>query len=113
MKLPGWAKHLKKKWNVDSDVDFFLIMTVFSLAGMSISFVRKPIFHLLGITAATPFWIKTLVYIPLIPPVYQMNLLIYGFLLGQFGFFWNWEKRLGRMILKSFTARKQSNTQKI
>ena len=96
---------LKSKWNVKSNFDFILIMLVFSLAGMSISFFRRPIFHYLGITAQTHWWIKALVYIPLIPPIYQLNLLIYGFLLGQFDFFWEKEKRLGRFLWKTITRR--------
>ena len=96
---------LKNKWNIKNNFDFILIMIVFSLAGMSIGFFRRPIFHYLGITAHTPWWIKVLVYIPLIPPIYQLNLLIYGFLLGQFDFFWEKEKRLGRFIWKAVTRR--------
>lgn len=89
---------LKKKWQITSNVDFVLIMLVFSLAGMAIGFVRRPIFHLIGITPHTPFWIKAAVYIPLIVPIYQLNLIIFGSLLGQFNFFWEKEKKLGRFL---------------
>ena len=105
MKLPGFLEKLKTKWNIDSNWDLIVIMIVFSLAGMSISFVRKPIFHLIGITEHTPLWIKILVYIPLIPPIYQVNLLVYGFVLGQFNFFWEKEKKIGRFLLKVFTGK--------
>ncbi|VAX35643.1 hypothetical protein MNBD_UNCLBAC01-275 [hydrothermal vent metagenome] len=79
-----------------------MIMFVFSLAGMSITFVRKPIFHMIGITADTSLWIKTLIYIPLIIPIYQLNLMIFGTLLGQFKFFLEKEKQMGRFLLKIF-----------
>jgi len=75
-------------------------MMVFSLAGMSIGFFRRPIFHLLGITAQTPLWIKIIIYIPLIVPIYQINLIVYGFLLGQFQFFWEKEKKLVKFLYK-------------
>ena len=97
-----WTEKLKQKWNIERNSDFFLILLVFSLAGMSIGFERKPIFHMLGITKATPFWVKTLVYIPLIPPIYQMNLLIYGFFLGQFQFFWEKEKKIIKFLRRIF-----------
>ena len=96
---------LKSKWGIQSNWDFFLINLTFALAGMIIGFERRPIFHLLGISKQTPFFIKALVYIPLIPPVYQCNLLIFGSLLGQFNFFWEKEKRLGKILLKVFTKK--------
>jgi len=55
MDTPQWVDRIKKKWNIASNWDFILIMTVFSFAGMSIVFVRKPLFVLFGITATTPF----------------------------------------------------------
>lgn len=83
---------LKKKWGISNNVDFFLIMLVFSLAGLSISFVRPLVFHILHLDQA-PLWVKIMVYLPLIVPIYQCGLLIFGFLLGQFKFFWEWEKK--------------------
>ena len=87
-------------------LDFFMINVVFALAGMSIGFERKPIFDLLGITPETAFWIKVVVYIPLIIPLYQLNLIVFGFLLGQFDFFWEKEKKMGRFFVKLFTGEK-------
>ena len=74
-------------------------MLTFSLAGMAVMPARKLIFHLVGITDHTPFWIKVLVYIPLIPPAYQIGLLFFGALLGQLPFFWEKEKKLMQFIL--------------
>ncbi len=86
--------HLKAKWQIKSNWDFFVIMVVFSLAGMMISLCRPLIFHCFGISAHTPFWIKAAVYIPFVFPVYQLSLIVFGFLLGQFPFFWEKEKKL-------------------
>ena len=92
-----FVEKLKKKWGITSNLDFILIMLVFSLAGMSISFVRPLAFHILHLDHA-PLWVKILVYVPLIVPIYQCGLLVWGSLLGQFGFFWNWEKKwIGRL----------------
>ena len=97
-----WIAKLKLKWGITSDWDFFLICLVFSLAGMMVSVCRRPVFHLLGIERATPLWIKTLVYIPVIIPIYQLSLILFSFPLGQFSFFWSKQKRLGRFILRAF-----------
>ena len=102
------VERLKKKWGIASNLDFTLIMIVFSLAGLNVSFSRKPIFHLLGVRDSTPLLLKIVLYLAFIFPTYQLSLLLYGFLLGQFGFFWNKQKTLFKFIrtklLKTHTA---------
>ncbi len=97
-----WVEKWKSKWGIQSNWDFVMIMLTFSLAGSMISVCRPPIFHFLGLTKQTPLWIKILVYIPLIPPIYQIFLLIWGTILGQFEFFWEKEKKIGRFLKRSF-----------
>jgi len=82
----------KKKWGINNTLDIVLILIVFSLAGMSIVFVRKPLFFILGINDSH-LVVKTVLYLLIVFPCYQAFLLIYGALLGQFGFFWDKEKR--------------------
>jgi len=110
MTIPNWIIKLKKKWNIDSNWDFILIMIVFSIAGMSIVYVRRPLFHVLGITAATPFWIKFFTWLIIVFPTYQINLIIFGFLLGQFNFFWEKEKQIGRFFQRLCAGKKSSTT---
>lgn len=97
---------LKRKWNIAGNLQFVLIMVVFSLAGMAITQVRRPLFHVIGIEPETPFWIKTLVYLVSVFPLYQVFLLLFGTLLGQFRFFWEKEKAMGRWILRRLTGAK-------
>ena len=94
-----FKERLKQKWNIQNDWDFWMIMLTFSMAGMAIMPARKVIFHLVGITPQTPLWVKILVYVPLIPPAYQLGLLLFGTLLGQFRFFWEKEKQLVRFLI--------------
>ena len=110
MTTPNWIIKLKKKWNIDSNWDFILIMIVFSIAGMSIVYVRRPLFHVLGITATTPFWIKFVIWLIIVFPTYQINLIIFGFLLGQFNFFWEKEKQMGRFFRRLVVGKKRSAT---
>lgn len=107
MNTPNWINKFKKKWNITSHWDFMAIMIVFSLAGMSIVYVRRPLFLLFGITATTPFWIKFLTWLAIVFPTYQINLIIFGFLLGQFPFFWEKEKQMGRFFKRIIFGKKQ------
>jgi hypothetical protein len=93
---------IKTKWNIESDRDYWLIMIAYSLAGMFILPVKKVIFHAVGITDHTPFWIVVLVYIPLIPPVYQIGLIFFGTLLGQFNFVWGQAKKRFQFLSRPF-----------
>lgn len=97
-KKTNFLDKLKSKWGINSTLDVILILVVFSLAGSSIVFVRKPVFNILDINESH-FAIKTVIYLVIVFPCYQAFLLIYGALLGQFAFFWDKEKKLGRWII--------------
>lgn len=100
-----WIDRLKTKWNIDSNFEFVIIMLVFSIAGMLIIYERQPVFHWLGITPKTPFWIKFFAWLVVVFPAYQINLIVFGSLLGQFQFFWNKEKALGRFLLRAIRGK--------
>lgn len=93
---------IKSKWNIETDRDYWLIMISYSLAGMFILPVKKIIFHAVGINDHTPFWVVVLVYIPLIPPVYQLGLIFFGSILGQFNFVWGQAKKRWIFLSKPF-----------
>jgi hypothetical protein len=93
---------LTKRWAVSSFWQFLLIMTVFSVTGFSILYVRSWIFDLLGITKAVSIYWRILLSVVVIMPVYQVLLLFYGFIFGQFRFFWNFEKRFFSRITTIF-----------
>ena len=99
-----WVKKLKKKWNIASDWDFWAIMVVFSLAGMGISFLRKLVFHLLGLDHSV-WWVKVLAWLILIVPLYQISTLFFGLFLGQFNFFWTRQKSIWRAVGRRFTQK--------
>lgn len=96
-------ERLKQKWNITTNAEFIRIMIVFSLAGINVSLVRKPLFHLFGFTDATPLWLKTCAYILFIFPTYQLSLLMYAAIFGELEFFWEKQKRLGAFIARKFT----------
>ena len=49
---------------------------------------------------------NTLAYLLLVLPLYQIMLLIYGFIFGQFRFFWEKEKQLVKRIGRVFYRKK-------
>jgi hypothetical protein len=81
-----WQK-LKKRWGIESDLQVVIILVVFSLTGFSFLFINPLIDELLGISDEDPFWLKALVFMVIVLPVYNLLLIIWGTLLGQYTFF--------------------------
>jgi hypothetical protein len=50
-------------------------------------------------------WAKWLFSILVVLPLYQVVLLAYGWLFGQFAFFWNFEKRFFSRIIGWFSGK--------
>jgi len=64
-------------------------------------FLKKPVVSLFTENGEQPLLFSILYYI-LILPIYNVFLLIYGFVFGQFKFFWEYEKKMwNRMTGKS------------
>lgn len=103
-RMKRYFERLKCKWKISSNLQLLLIFIVFTLAGSSVVTFRKLFFMLVGIEDDTALWIKTITYILFIFPAYQLLLLVYGFLLGQFVFFWEKEKKLFRAITKRWIS---------
>lgn len=55
-----------------------------------------------------PWWFD-FAYYTLILPVYQVFLLAYGFIFGQFAFFLEFEKKFLRRVKSWFTSKKEIN----
>ena len=89
---PGWLERLKTKWGLTSIGQVAVILIVFSVTGMSVVFLRKAFFDFLGFDEQTSLWLKSASYIVFVFPAYQVLILVFGFLFGQFAFFWDKEK---------------------
>jgi len=98
----GFLGRLQDKWELDSIYQVIVVLLVFSLTGSTVVFLRKTLFTFIGFDENTDFWIKTITYIAFVMPAYQLLLLGYGFVFGQFQFFWNKEKKMLRRIRGAF-----------
>jgi len=101
---------LKERWGISSTWQIIIILLVFSITGSSSIFVGKPVLHLIGldrVNFSPDFFFGGLFYYSLrilvIFPIYQVLLVLIGWLFGQFKFFWNFEKAmLSRMGFSKF-----------
>lgn len=88
-------KALKKRWKVTSNFQLIMIFIVFSITGSVSAWISKPVVDWIGLNnEILPEWLLVPMRLILIFPVYSLLLLIIGTLLGQFHFFWAFEKKM-------------------
>ena len=90
---------LKERWGISSNWQIAVIIIVFSVTGSTATYIGKPILNYLNIT---PISFSTLGYwtirILMLFVMYQILLVVIGWLFGQFQFFWNFEKKMLRRL---------------
>ncbi len=100
-------KRLQEKWGV-STRQFWILFIVFGLTGTTTAILTRYITAWLGMDASTFWGWKVLLRICMLVFGYQFILLGYGALLGQWTFFWKYERKLlGKLgILKEVKSQK-------
>ncbi|AOW19458.1 DUF6787 family protein [Urechidicola croceus] len=90
---------LRERWGIKSNWQILIILFVFSITGSSSLFVAKPIIKFIGITKDNlPTSIYWILYIVLSFIFYQIMLVLFGWIFGQYNFFWNMEKKMLKRI---------------
>ena len=85
---------LKQRWGITSNLQLAIVFIVFAITGSASAYLSKPVCLWLGITKTDlGFWF-TPIRLLLIFPVYQILLVLIGFLFGQFKFFWAFETKM-------------------
>jgi len=92
-------KKLEKKWVFTYKWEMIRVFLVFAITGSSSVYIGKPIIKLLGINKDNLdpilYWVL-FIFISLI--FYQILLVFFGWLSGQFIFFWEMEKKILRKL---------------
>ena len=92
-------ERLKHRWALKNTAQVLMVLLVFALTGTTILVLKQPLLTLIFGDDPQPVWFSVMYYI-LILPVYNLLLLMYGAILGQFTFFWQFEKRFFNRIFK-------------
>ncbi|WP_299128780.1 DUF6787 family protein [uncultured Winogradskyella sp.] len=90
-------KKLEKKWVLNYKWEMIRVFIVFAITGSSSLVVGRPIMKLIGITKdnlnIAVYWFLFLITGLIF---YQILLVTFGWLFGQFSFFWEFEKKMLR-----------------
>lgn len=97
-------KKLENKWILTYRWEMIRVFIVFAITGSSSLYISRPLMVWMGITKEN---LNTIIYWALFVIIglifYQILLVGFGWLFGQFKFFWEFEKKmLRRMGLKIF-----------
>jgi hypothetical protein len=103
MASPLWIEKLRVRWKVNSIWQVIVILIVFACTGFTILFLKKPVLDFLmpDQSEGNQRLLISFLYYVFILPIYNIVLLGYGFVFGQFKFFWEFEKRMFDRIFKS------------
>lgn len=96
----SWLERLRQRWKLKSITQVWWVLLSFACTGTTVVLIKTPVFELLGIPRPWPWW-AYIIYLIAILPVYNVLLLGFGVLFGQFRFFWEFEKRMLVRILRS------------
>lgn len=94
----SWIERLKQRWKLQSVFQVVMVLVVFACTGFTVLFIKKPVLHFL-VGERGDSTLASVIYYLLILPLYNVILLAYGFLFGQFRFFWEFEKKFFNRII--------------
>jgi len=92
-------KRLENKWIVDYKWEMIRIFLVFAITGSSSAFISKPIMNVTGFTKENlNVFIYWFLYVIIGLIFYQILLITIAWIFGQYAFFRDFLKRLGKRI---------------
>ena len=88
-------KNFKERWNIDSNLQLTIIIIVFAITGSSSVKLATPLIEFIGLSSEKTNWLVYWTLNVLITfGLYQVLLITFGTLFGQFKFFWSFEKKM-------------------
>ncbi|MDT0676842.1 DUF6787 family protein [Autumnicola musiva] len=88
-------KKLKTRWGINSNWQILVILLVFAVTGSTSMKLAGPLVEFIGLYPESSHWfVYWTLRILLIFPIYQVLLISFGWLFGQFRFFWAFEKKM-------------------
>ncbi len=101
----NWIERLRARWKLKSAAQVVIVLLVFACTGFTILFIKKPVLNWLAGEQGDST-LATVLYYIFILPLYNIILLGYGFIFGQFRFFWEFEKRFMERFFTWFKKEK-------
>ncbi|CAM3422896.1 DUF6787 family protein [Aequorivita lipolytica] len=99
-------KKLKERWNIETNGQLFIVFLVFAITGSSAAKLGSPITDFFEIKKELGWYVYWPFRILIILPIYQVLLVFYGWVFGEYDFFWKFEKKMLRSMGLGFIFKK-------
>ncbi|MEZ4874931.1 MAG: DUF6787 family protein [Flavobacteriaceae bacterium] len=93
---------LKKRWAVESNLQFWTLFLVFAITGSTAAKITGPILKYFLNPESLGFWTYQLIYLVATLVLYQFLLVGFGWLFGEYHFFRNFIKKIVKRMGLSF-----------
>lgn len=99
-------KKLKERWNIETNRQLFIIFLVFAITGSSAAKLAAPLTDFFNITREMGWYIYWPFRILIILPIYKVLLVFFGWVFGEFHFFWSFAMKMLKSMGFSFLIKK-------
>ena len=86
-------KKLKERWGITSNFQIVIIFIVFGITGTVSAYISGPLTDFIIAESDIHWSIKLLIRILVLTPIYQVLLLLFGYIFYQYRFFYNFVKK--------------------
>ena len=98
-------KKLKEKWGIKSNFQLVIILIVFAITGSTSGAISGPTTDFLFGEIEMNGFLKFILQLVIIMPIYQVLLLFFGFVFFQFNFFFKFVKKFLKLFGLGFLLR--------
>ena len=98
-------KKLKERWGITSNFQIVIIFIVFGITGSVSAYISGPLTNIIIGESELHWLIKLLIRILVLTPIYQVLLLLFGYIFFQYRFFYNFVKKFMSFLGCSFLFR--------
>ena len=98
-------KKLKEKWGITSNFQLVIIFIVFGITGAGSAAIAGPTIEYLFGDLNIHGFLKFILQLIIIMPIYQVLLLFFGFIFFQFNFFFKFVKKFMKLFGFGFLFR--------
>ena len=98
-------KRLREKWGIKSNFQLVIIIIVFAITGSTSALISGPTIDFLFGEIEMNGFLKFILQLLVIMPIYQVLLLFFGFVFFQFDFFFKFIKKFLKLFGLGFLFR--------
>jgi len=99
------VKRLREKWGIKSNFQLVIIIIVFAITGSTSALISGPTIDFLFGEIEMNGFLKFILQLLVIMPIYQVLLLFFGFVFFQFDFFFKFIKKFLKLFGLGFLFR--------